>query len=88
MQAAGGQALWHQQVWPKLSLSGSRSGTKIVFRVTDAGDAVAGATVKVGGRTLKTNASGRATLVRAPSGRVQAAASKAAYTGTTATVRS
>ena len=27
MQAAGGQAFWHQQVWPKLSLTGSRSGT-------------------------------------------------------------
>jgi hypothetical protein len=87
MQAAGGQALWHQQVWPKLSLAGSRSGTKIVFRVTDAGDAVAGATVKAGGRTLKTNASGRATLTPAPANRVRATASKAAYTGATATVR-
>ena len=28
MQAGGGQALWHQQVWPKLSLTGSRSGTR------------------------------------------------------------
>lgn len=87
MQAAGGQALWHQQVWPKLSLTGSRSGTKIVFRVTDAGDAVAGATVKAGGKSLKTNASGRATLTPAPSGRVQATASKAAYSPASATVR-
>jgi hypothetical protein len=87
LQAAGGQALWHQQVWPKLSLSGSRSGTKIVFRVTDAGDAIAGATVKAGRKTLRTNAAGRATLAQAPSGRVRATASKAAYTGATATVR-
>ena len=87
MQAAGGQAFWHQQVWPKLSLSGSRSGTKIVFRVTDAGDAVAGATVKAGGKTLKTNATGRATLAKAPGGRVKATASKAAYAPATATVR-
>ena len=86
MQAAGGQALWHQQVWPKLSLTGSRSGTKIVFRVSDAGDAVAGATVKTGGKTLKTNASGRATLAQAPAGRV-ATASKPAYASAAASVR-
>jgi hypothetical protein len=87
MQAAGGQALWHQQVWPKLSLAGSRSGKSIVFRVTDAGDAVARATVKAGGKTLKTDASGRATLAQAPGGRVKATASKAAYAPGTATVR-
>ena len=87
MQAAGGQALWHQQVWPKLSLTGSRSGTKIVFRVTDAGDAVAGAAVKAGGRTLKTDGAGRATLADAPAGRVRATASKAAYAPANAAVR-
>jgi hypothetical protein len=87
MQAAGGQALWHQQVWPRLSLTGSRSGTKIVFRVTDAGDAVAGATVKAAGKALKTNSSGRATLVNAPGGRVKATASKAAYSPASATIR-
>jgi hypothetical protein len=87
MQAAGGQAFWHQQVWPKLSLTGSRSGKNIVFRVTDAGDAVAGATVKAGGRTLRTNGAGRATLAQAPSGRVKATASKTAYASATATVR-
>jgi hypothetical protein len=87
MQAAGGQALWHQQVWPKLSLTGSRSGKRILFRVTDAGDAVAGATVKAGGKTLKTNASGRATLAPAPASRVQATAAKAAYAPATATIR-
>jgi hypothetical protein len=87
LQAVGGQALWHQQVWPKLSLAGSRSGTKIVFRVTDAGDAVAGATVKAGGKTLKTNGAGRATLSQAPAGRVPATASKAAYSPASATVR-
>jgi hypothetical protein len=87
MQAAGGQALWHQQVWPKLSLTGSRSGTKIVFRVTDAGDPVAGATVKAGGKALKTNGAGRATLSQPPARRVNATASKAAYAPATATVR-
>jgi hypothetical protein len=87
MQVAGGQSLWHQQVWPKLSLTGARAGRNIVFRVTDAGDAVAGATVKAGGKTLRTNAAGRATLARAPQGRVKAAASKVSYAPATATVR-
>ncbi len=87
MQGPGGQALWHQQVWPKLSLTGSRSDTRIVFRVTDAGDPVAGATVKAGGKTLKTNASGRTTLVQAPAVRVRATASKPAYAPATASVR-
>jgi hypothetical protein len=87
MQAAGGQAFWHQQVWPKLSLTGSRKGATIAFRVTDAGDPVAGATVKAGGKTLKTNAAGRATLTKAPAGRVKASASKAAYAPATAAVR-
>ena len=87
MQASGGQALWHQQVWPKLSLSGSRSGTRIVFRVTDAGDAVAGASVNAGGKTLKTNATGRATLRERTSGRVRATASKPAYAAAAASVR-
>ncbi len=74
-------------MWPKLSLTGSRSGTKVVFSVADAGDPVAGATVKAGGKTLKTNASGRATLAPAPAGRVKATASKAAYAPATASIR-
>jgi hypothetical protein len=82
-----GQGFWHQQVWPKLSLTGARAGRNIVFRVTDAGDPVAGASVKAAGKTLKTNASGRATLVQAPSGRVKATASKAAYAPASANVR-
>ena len=87
VQAGGTQGFWHQQVWPKLSLTGSRSGTKIVFRVTDAGDPVAGASVKAVGKTLKTNASGRGTLAKAPAGRVKATASRAAYAPATATIR-
>ena len=49
----------------------------MTFRVVDAGDPVAGATVKAGGRTLRTSANGTATL-RAGAGRpTQATASKA-----------
>jgi hypothetical protein len=87
LQAGGSQGLWHQQVWPKLSLTGSRSGKTMVFRASDAGDPVAGATVKAGGKTLKTNASGRAMLAQAPSGRVQATASKPGYAPGAASIR-
>jgi len=85
--ANDGQGLWHQQVLPKLQLSGSRSGTTIVFRVGDAGDPVVGATVKAGGKTLKTAANGTATLRGAPTGSVKATASKAGYASATLSVR-
>jgi hypothetical protein len=85
--SSGGQFLWHQQVWPKLLVSGKRAGKTIVFTVTDAGDPVAAATVKAGGKTLKTAANGRATLAKAPAGRVKASASKAGYAAATTTVR-
>jgi hypothetical protein len=85
--ANDGQGLWHQQVWPKLQVTGKRSGKTIVFRVTDAGDAVAGAKVKAAGKTLTTAANGRATLAKAPSGKVKASASKAGYTAASTTVR-
>jgi hypothetical protein len=85
--ANDGQGLWHQQVWPRLQVTGKRSGKTIVFRVTDAGDAVAGAKVKVAGKSLTTAANGRATLAKAPSGKLKASASKAGYTATSTTVR-
>ena len=82
-----GSGLWHQQVWPKLTLTGKRSGKAIVFRVLDAGDPVAGATVKAGGRTLKTAANGTARLQPSATGRVRAAATKPGYAPAAATVR-
>jgi len=83
-----GQALWHQQVLPKLSLSGKRAGKTIVFTVTDAGDPVVGAKVKAGGKTLTSAANGRAVLAKAPAGRVKASATKAGYAASApATVR-
>jgi len=85
--SSGGQFLWHQQVWPKLLVSGKRAGKTLVFTVTDAGDPVAAATVKAGGKTLKTAANGRAVLAKAPAGRVKASASKAGYAAATTTVR-
>jgi hypothetical protein len=91
MQAAGGQALWHQQVWPKLSLTassrGAGKGRAIVFRVLDAGDPVGGATIKAAGKSLKTRADGSASLKQAARGRVSATATKAGYASASLTVR-
>ncbi len=83
----GGQGFWHQQVWPKLTLTASRSGTRVVFRVADAGDPVAAASVKAAGKTLKTNVSGRVTLAKAPTGRFKATAAKAGYASASTNVR-
>ena len=91
LQAGGQQGFWHQQVWPKLSLTSATrttgSGRTITFRVLDAGDPVAGATVKAGGKSLKTAANGQAILKLANSARVKATASKAGYAPASATVR-
>ena len=88
---AGGQALWHQQVLPKLTLTSSErrkgSNRTVTYRVLDAGDPVPGATVKAAGRTLQTNTKGIATLRKAPAGRIKATASKAGYAPATATSR-
>ena len=85
--ANDGKSLWHQQLWPKLQVSGKRAGETIVFTVADAGDPVAAAKVKAGGKTLTTAANGRATLANAPAGKVKASASKAGYTGASSSVR-
>jgi hypothetical protein len=78
--------LYHTQAWPGLTLA--RAAGKVVsFLVTDAGDPVAGATIKVGGRTLRTNARGRAS-VDLPRGRLKAVASNAGYVGAAARVTS
>jgi hypothetical protein len=78
--------LYHTQAWPGLTLA-ARGGKVVSFVVTDAGDPVAGATIKVGGRTLRTNASGRASA-DLPRGRFRAVASKRGYVGAAARVSS
>jgi hypothetical protein len=89
--ANNGQSLWHQQVMPRLQLTASSratgKGRTITFRVLDAGDSVAGAMVRVEGRTLRTSASGKAVLRQATAARVKASASKAGYAAATLSVR-
>jgi hypothetical protein len=91
LQTGDQQGFWHQQVWPKLSLTASTravgAGRTITFRVLDAGDPVAGATVKAGGKSLKTAANGQATLKQANTARVKAAATKAGYAPATLAAR-
>jgi len=72
-------------VLPRLELSAKKSGKTVRLIVTDAGDPVAGATVKLGGKSLKTNAAGVAT-VPAPNGSAKATAARPGYQPATASV--
>jgi hypothetical protein len=80
-----GPALYHTQSYPGLTLSAT-GGRRASFRVTDAGDPVAGATVTVAGRTLTTSAQGRASVRPSPGG-YTATASKSKYVSATAKIR-
>jgi hypothetical protein len=58
-----GRGFWHTHVLPLLSPRVSVSRTRVVtVSVRDAGDAVAGAVISVGGKRLKANGKGNATL--------------------------
>lgn len=81
----GSLAFWHTQVLPGLSLA-CRGGSVVSCTVSDAGDPVRGATVRIGGRTLTTNARGKASA-DLPAGSYRAAAAKAGYTSASASVR-
>lgn len=83
IDATGGTTFWHQQFLPLLSLRVTASAqaagsTRYTFTVTDAGDPVPNATVKVGTQTLTTGLAG--TVVLTTTDRPLAAfASKAGY---------
>jgi hypothetical protein len=74
-------ALWTQHLLPGLTVAAGRKSVK----VTDDGFAVAGATVRAGGKHAKTNAKGVAKLKLKRGTRVTA--SKAGYTAGAASVR-
>jgi hypothetical protein len=78
-------ALFHTQSYPGLTLSAT-GGRLASFRVTDAGDPVAGAKITVGGLTVTTDSHGRAHARPSP-GRHTATASKAKYVSATVKVR-
>jgi hypothetical protein len=79
-------AAWHTQVLPGLTLV-CKGGKVVSCTVTDAGVPIAGAKVRIGGKTLTTNARGKAS-VDLPARRFSATAAKAGYTGAKAAVRS
>jgi hypothetical protein len=66
VDAVGGTTFWHQQILPLLSLAVSAvtqdGATRYSFAVTDAGDPVPNATVKVGTQTLTTGLAGTVVL--------------------------
>ena len=83
--------VWHSQALRTLGVSANRKavrrGSPVTLTVTDAGDPVAGAHVRLGARSGTTNAAGKVTL-RAPgsSGRAKVTAKKAAYNAGVTTV--
>lgn len=85
-----GDGFWHTQVISGLSLKAKpgvwKHGTKrkVTFTVSDAGDAIGGAKVKVGARKCTTKASGKCAIVFPKStkaGKLTARASKSGYGG-------
>ena len=83
VDAAGGTTFWHQQILPLLSLAVSAvaqqdGATRYSFAVTDAGDPVPNATVKVGTQTLTTGLAGTVVLTTTAQP-LAALASKAGY---------
>jgi hypothetical protein len=86
VSTAGSLATWHTQVRPRLSLS-CNGGKVVSCIVTDAGDPVAGAKVKIGGKTRVSNSHGKA-AANAPPGLLTVVASKGGYKGASTRVRS
>jgi hypothetical protein len=88
-------ATYHTQVLPGLSLTASPAtilaakGGPVTFQVSDAGDPIADSTISVGGKSLTTDAQGRASYVvpkGAKPGSITATASKSEYTTASARV--
>lgn len=78
-------AMWHTQVRPRLSAGKKAKKLKskarrVTIIVTDAGDPVAGATIKVKKKKLKSNGAGKAKVVLR--GHTRAKVTKAGYKGT------
>ena len=84
--------VWSTNVVRTLTVTASprsvRRGEPVTVTVTDAGDPVAGATVRIGSRTGTTNAAGRVTLdAPASTGRARITATEAGYNRGVTSVR-
>jgi hypothetical protein len=91
----GSHSTWHMQVLQRLSVSASprsfkaKKGAKVVVRVADVGDPVAGAKVTLSGKKATTDAQGRATFKIGPgrARKLTATAVASAYRRASVTVR-
>ena len=83
--------VWHAQILRTLTVkaapSNVRRGRSVTVTVTDAGDPVAGATVRFAGRSATTNGSGKATFAASGSGRKTITATKAGFNRGASSVR-
>lgn len=77
---------WHQRVLPKLTLAAKSGKGKVTIKITDAGDPIKGAKVKVGKKTKKTNSKGAATF-KLKKGKYKAKATKTGYGAATGTAK-
>ena len=80
-----GGGFWHAHVPAQLSLSAQATRTKVTISARDAGDPVAGATIKVGGKQLRTATNGRVSLTLRP-GSYSASATAPGYSPASAPV--
>jgi hypothetical protein len=69
---------WHAHVPAQFALSAQATRTTVTISARDAGDPVAGATIKVGGKQLRTAANGKVSLTLRP-GSYSASATVAGY---------
>jgi uncharacterized membrane protein len=79
-------ALFHTQMWPGLSVEASSKGGRATVSVTDAGEPVPGATVRLGSRSVRTNLRGEAS-VKLEAGAYTVVASKTKYVSARTSVR-
>jgi hypothetical protein len=86
MSVGSAIATWHRQVLPGLSLSCAARAKTVRCSVSDAGDPVTGASVKIGGKRLRTGGQGTVSTKLGP-GTFVAAASKPGYTSASASFR-
>jgi hypothetical protein len=79
-------SLFHTQMWPGLSVEASNKAGLVTVSVTDAGEAVPGVTVRIGGHSLRANERGQASL-KLQAGTYRVAASKTKYVSANTSVR-
>jgi uncharacterized membrane protein len=70
---------WHQRILPPLSLRVKRGKGRMIVRVSDVGDPVWGATVKVKGRGARTTGVDGTAAFELPAGRYRVTVSKKGY---------